>query len=60
MEFVSKRYPKIIDGKKFSLGSLEYNRDWNMDDLEVEKFIENLITYALIRDEYRKFVKSNR
>ena len=60
MEFVSKRYPKIIDGKKFSLGSLEYNRDWNMDDLEVEEFIENLITYALIRDEYRKFVKSNR
>ena len=60
MAFVAKRYPKIIDGKKFNLGSLEYNKDWNLDDTDVENFIENVITYALIRDEYREFVKRNR
>ena len=60
MAFVAKQYPKIIDGKKFNLGSLEYNKDWNLDDTDVEKFIENAITYALIRDEYREFVKKNR
>lgn len=60
MAFVAKRYPKIIDGKKFNLGSLEYNKDWNLDDADVENFIENVIIYALIRDEYREFVKKNR
>lgn len=58
--FVSDRYPKIIEGKKFNLGSLEYNKNWNLDDADVEHLIENVITYALIRDEYRNVVKNNR
>ena len=59
-EFVAKRYPKIISGTKFNLGKLTYNRNWNLDDDEVVNFIENLITYALIRDEYRSVVKFKR
>ena len=58
--FVTERYPKIIDGKKFNLGSLEYTKDWNLDDPDVENLIENIITYALIRDEFRTVVKKTK
>lgn len=57
-ELVSEKYPQIIKEKQFYLGSLTYNRDWNMDDPEVIHLLENLISYALIRDEYRRIVKS--
>ena len=59
-KFVEKRYPQIISGTKFNLGKLTYNRNWNLDDAEVVNFIENLITYALIRDEYRSTIKGQR
>ena len=55
--FVNDRYPSIIDGEKFNLGSLRYDRNWNLDDVEVTNFIENIVSYALIRDEYRAYVK---
>lgn len=55
--FVLNRYPKIISGSKFNLGKLTYDRNWNLDDPEVVNLVENLITYALIRDEYRAVVK---
>jgi hypothetical protein len=55
--FVESRYPKIISGNKFNLGVLNYNRNWTLDDSEVVELIENLISYALVRDEYRAFVK---
>lgn len=56
--FVEAEYPEIIDGKKFNLGTLVDDRLWNLDDLAVVKIIENFISYALIRDEYRAYVKS--
>ena len=56
-DFVLNRYPKIISGSKFNLGKLTYDRNWNLDDPEVVNLVENLITYALIRDEYRAVVK---
>ena len=59
-EFVEKRYPKIVSGTKFNLGKLMHNRNWNLDDEEVVNFIENLITYALIRDEYRSVIKGKK
>jgi len=58
MALVSDRYPQIIDEKKFNLGSLKYDKDWNLDDTDVEIFIENIISYALLRDEYRKNIKN--
>lgn len=42
------------------MGSLVNDRDWNIDDSEVVKLIENLISYALIRDEYRAEVKKRK
>lgn len=59
-KFVAERYPDIICGEKFLLGTLVHNRLWRLDDPEVIKLVENLISYALIRDEYRAFVKENR
>lgn len=59
-EFVKARYPQIISGNQFNLGTLVYDRDWELDDPEVIKLMENLISYALVRDEYRAFVKSQK
>ncbi len=59
-QFVENTYPDIIDGKRFNLGTLVMDRLWNLDNPNVMKVIENLISYALIRDEYRDFVKNNR
>lgn len=58
--FVEERYPQIINGNKFYLGELINDRLWRLDDPEVIKLVVNLISYALIRDEYRAFVKKNK
>jgi hypothetical protein len=59
-EYVVARRPQLIYGKKFCLGSLINDREWHIDDPEVVKLIENLISYALIRDEYRNEVKQRK
>lgn len=59
-QFVSNLYPEIIDGKRFNLGTLENTYLWNLDEDNVAKVIENFISYALVRDEYRNFIKKNR
>ena len=52
-KLVAEKYPEIIDGKKFYLGTLTHDRLWYLDDEEVMQVVENLISYALIRDDYR-------
>ena len=42
------------------MGSLINDRLWRLDDPEVIKIIVNMISYAMIRDEYREHVKSNK
>lgn len=56
-QYVADRYPKIIDGNKFNLGKLRNNKLWRLDDPEVIEVIVNLISYAMIRDEYREYAK---
>lgn len=58
--YVAEKRPQLIYGKKFLLGRLTNDRDWDLDDPEVVNLIENLISYALIRDEYRKEIKSGK
>ena len=58
--FVKERYPKIVDGKHFNLGTLLNDHLWNIDQPDVMEVIVNCISYALIRDEYRSFVKKQR
>ncbi len=57
--FVENKYPKIIDEKKFNLGTLCIDDNWTIKTKEIEKLIENLISYGLIRDDYREFKKRN-
>lgn len=57
-QFVQEEYPDIIDGKRFNLGTLTYDHLWNLDDSDVMIVVENLISYALIRDEYRKYLRN--
>lgn len=47
--FVEERYPKIIKGHKFYLGTLIHDRLWNLNDTEVENLIVNMISYSMIR-----------
>ncbi len=54
---LSARYPQIMINDKIYLGSLTDNRLFDINDEEIVNFIENLISYALIRDEYREIVK---
>lgn len=58
--FVEERYPKIISGKRFFLGSIVNDRLWRLDDPAVIEVIENMISYAIVRDEYREYVKKYR
>ena len=51
--FVENIKPDLIYGSKFNMGTLEDNRLWHLDDPDVISVVENLISYALIRDEYR-------
>ena len=57
MQFVAPEYAEIIEGKKFNLGHLTFDKDWDLNNPEVEKLIENIISYALLRDEYREQIK---
>ena len=57
-ELVHAKYPQIVDGKRFFLGKLEHDRLWHLDDQEIVSLIENLISYALLRDEYRNSYKA--
>lgn len=56
-DLIRREYPEIISGNKFNIGVLTHDRLWNLDDAEECKLVENLISYALLRDEYRKIVK---
>lgn len=56
--YVEYRLPSIIYGKKYLLGKLIDVKPWYMDDNDMIDFIANLISYGLVRDEYRNFVKS--
>lgn len=57
--FVEERAPELVSGKQFFLGKLTNDGLWNLKDPEIKQLIRNLISYALIRDEYRMFVKEN-
>lgn len=56
--FVEEQYPEIADGSRYNLGTLVNDHLWNLDEADMEKFVENVISYALVRDEYREFVKN--
>ena len=58
--FVEDKCPKIIDGKRFNMGVLKNDHLWDIDQPDVIEVIVNCISYALIRDEYREYVKQRK
>ena len=53
-EYVKVFYPKIIDEKNFFLGKLPNDKILSLNDECMIDFIENLISYSLVRDIYRE------
>ena len=56
-QYVKPLYPQIIDGNKYCLGKLPSDELWHLDDKNVAQFVENLISYAIVRDLYRENAK---
>lgn len=60
LALVKKKYPSIIDEEGICLGKLKIDRLWRLDLKRVINVMENMISYALIRDELRKKLKKQR
>ena len=58
MKLVEKRYPKIIDGNGYYLGKIKNDHLLRLDEPDVIDLIVNLISYSIVRDEYRDMVKN--
>lgn len=58
LKLTEKLYPEIIVGDRFNIGTLVNDHLWNLDEPDVMQFVENLISYALVRDEFREMVKN--
>ena len=59
MERVQELYPGIISGDRYYLGSFKNDHLLRLDEPDVMNLIVNLISYAIIRDEYRQIVKDD-
>ena len=58
-DLLNDKYSFILDeNNRICLGELNNNRLFDINDKEVADIIENLISYALVRDEYREIVKA--
>lgn len=58
IEFIRKRKPHLIRNDKIFLGNFDLTKEIKGDNKETKDFIWNSIEYALIRDEYREYIKS--
>ncbi|MBR2180191.1 MAG: hypothetical protein IJ862_07360 [Selenomonadaceae bacterium] len=56
-KYVKTLYPSIINGDVYILGKLNKRKLWYLSDRSMAKFVENLISYAIVRDLYREDAK---
>lgn len=59
-DLVKKRYPKILLGDKYYLGSITADHLLRLDEPDVIDLIVNLISYSIVRDEFREIVKAQK
>ncbi len=57
LRLVEQRYPKIISDDRYYLGSIKNDHLLRLDEPDVMDLVVNLISYSIVRDEYRKKVK---
>ena len=56
-ELVQERYPKILTDGKYYLGSITSDHLLKLDEPDVVDLVTNLISYSIVRDEFREMVK---
>jgi hypothetical protein len=56
-KYIADRYPCILKGGEINLGTIANKKLLYLDDVEVVSFVEKILSYALIRDEYREQLK---
>lgn len=56
-QYIANTYPDILKNGEIELGTIHHDRLLYMDDSEVVEFAEKILSYALLRDEYREIVK---
>ena len=59
-DLVAKRYPKILTDDKYYLGKVTADHLLRLDEPDVIDLIVNLISYSIVRDEYREDVKARK
>ena len=59
-KYVKPLYPSIITENGYLLGKLNRKRLWYLSDRSMAKFVENLISYAIVRDLYREDAKKEK
>lgn len=59
-ELVEKRYPQIIVKDRYYLGKITADHLLRLDEPDVTNLIVNLISYAIVRDEFREIVKARK
>lgn len=59
-EMVSRRYPKILTEGKYYLGSITADHLLRLDEPDVIDLVVNLISYSIVRDEFREIVKARK
>lgn len=57
-DMVSRRYPKILTDGKYYLGSITADHLLRLDEPDVIDLVVNLISYSIVRDEFREIVKA--
>lgn len=58
MSLVAKQYPNVIHGDRYYLGSITNDHLLRLNEPDMIHLIVNLISYSIIRDQYRQVVKS--
>ena len=55
---IREECPSLLESNRIYIGTLVNDHLWNLDEPDMIEFVDNLISYALIRDEYRNIVKN--
>ena len=56
-QLLEEEYPCIMKNGRIFLGELHQDKLFYLDDPQITVFVEHLLSYALIRDEYREQIK---
>ena len=57
IDFIASKENNILINNQIILGEINFENDINSQQEQTQKFIQNLIEYALLRDEFRKLKK---